>query len=96
MNLKPLKEETAKRIEEAIHKNVEEKLNLEEVKIEIERCIKEGQKKLVDDVTAQLKKEKETNLMEARQKEKEEAARRKKLEEEEERANQILLAKNKA
>lgn len=140
-----LEEETAKRIEEAIRKNVEEKLNSEEVKLEIERRIEEGQKKLFDDVAAQLRKEKETALMEARQKEeqarrereeldkmleenrrrveeaqrkealelqrkleerqreleliqrqKEEAARRKKLEEEEERANQILLAKNRA
>ncbi|KAL2930881.1 hypothetical protein RDABS01_036291, partial [Bienertia sinuspersici] len=63
------KKRLQKRIEEAICTNVEEKLNSEEVKIEIERYIEEGQKKLVDDVAAQLKKEKETTLIEARQKE---------------------------
>ncbi|KAL2933616.1 hypothetical protein RDABS01_016735 [Bienertia sinuspersici] len=42
--LKLLQEDTTKRIEEAIHKNIEEKLNSEEVKIEIERCIEEGKK----------------------------------------------------
>lgn len=69
IELKLLEEETAKRIEEAIRKNVEEKLNSEELKLEIQRRIEEGQKKLFDDVAAQLKKEKETALMEARQKE---------------------------
>ena len=44
-------------------------MNSEEVKLEIERRIEEGEKKLFDDVAAQLKKEKETALTEARQKE---------------------------
>ena len=69
IQLKLLEEETTKRIEEAIRKNVEERLNSEEVNLEIKRRIDEGQKKLFDDVVAQLKKEKETALMEARQKE---------------------------
>ena len=56
-------------MEEAIRKNVEEKLSSEEVKQEIEKRIKEGQKKLFDDVEAQLEKEKEAALIEARQKE---------------------------
>lgn len=67
--LKRLEEETAMRIEEAIRKNVEERLNSEEVKIAIERRIEEGRKKLFDDVVAQLEKEKEAALIEARQKE---------------------------
>lgn len=57
------------RIEEAIRKNVEERLNSEEVKIAIERRIEEGRKKLIDDVVVQLEKEKEAALIEARQKE---------------------------
>lgn len=67
--LKQLEEETARRLEEEIRKRVEEKLGSEEVKLEIELRIKGGQKKLFDDVEAQLKKEKEAALIEARQKE---------------------------
>lgn len=67
--MKLLEEETAKRLEEEIRKNVEEKLNSEEVKLEIERRTEEAQKKLFGDVAAQLEKEKEAALMEARQKE---------------------------
>lgn len=44
-------------------------MNSEEVKLEIERRIEEGKKKLFDDVAAQLEKEKEAALNEARQKE---------------------------
>lgn len=44
-------------------------MNSEEVKLEIERQIEEGRKKLYDDVATQLEKEKEAALMEARQKE---------------------------
>jgi arginine/glutamate-rich protein 1 len=44
-------------------------LNSEEVKLEIERRIEEGRKKLFDDVATQLDKEKEAALVEARQKE---------------------------
>lgn len=64
-----MEEETAKRLEEAIRKNVEERLNSEEVRLEIERQIEEGRKTLFDDVATQLEKEKEAALMEARQKE---------------------------
>ena len=64
-----MEEETALRIEEAIRKNVEEKLSSEEVKLEIERRIAEGVKKLFDDVEVQLEKEKEEALNEARRKE---------------------------
>lgn len=67
--MKLLEEETAKRLEEEIRKNVEEKLNSEEVKLEIERRTEEARKKLFGDVAAQLEKEKEAALMEARQKE---------------------------
>lgn len=64
-----MEEETARRIEEAIRKNVEEKLNSEEVKVEIERRVAEGVKKLFDDVEVQLEKEKQDALTEARRKE---------------------------
>lgn len=67
--MKQLEEETARRLEEAIRKNVEERLSSEEVKLEIERRIEEGRKKLFDDVAGQLEKEKEAALIEARQKE---------------------------
>lgn len=67
--LKLLEEETAKRLEEAIRKNVEEKLKSEDTKNEIERRVEEGRKKQFDDVAAQLEKEKEAALNEARQKE---------------------------
>ncbi|KAB5511898.1 hypothetical protein DKX38_028926 [Salix brachista] len=68
-DLNLLEEETTRRLEESIRKNVEEKLNSEEVQSEIERRIKEGQKKLFDNVVAQLHKEKEAALAEERRKE---------------------------
>ena len=55
-------------MEEAIRKNVEERLNSEEVKLDIERRIEEGIRKLFDEVDSQLQKEKEAALHEARQK----------------------------
>lgn len=64
--LKLLEEETAKRLEEAIQKNVEERLNSEDVKLDIERRVVEGRKKLFDDVTTELQKEKESALAEAK------------------------------
>lgn len=67
--LKQLEEETARRLEEAIRKNVEERLASDEVKLEIERRIEEGRKKLFEDVKAQLDMEKEAALVEARRKE---------------------------
>lgn len=66
--MKLLEEETARRVEEAIRKRVEESLNSEEVKQEIQRRIEEGRKKLFDEVAVQLEKEKEAALAEARQK----------------------------
>lgn len=56
-------------MEEAIRKRVEERLNSEEIKVEIQRRIDEARQKLFDEVAAQLEKEKEAALIEARQKE---------------------------
>ncbi|KAH7510801.1 hypothetical protein FEM48_ZijujUnG0086400 [Ziziphus jujuba var. spinosa] len=67
--LKLVEEETAKRVEEAISRKVEESLNSEEIKVEIQRRLEEGRKKLLDEVAAQLEKEKEAALIEARHKE---------------------------
>lgn len=67
--LKQLEEETARRLEEEIRSRVEEKMGSEEVKLEIERQIEEARKKLLDDVDAQLQREKEAALAEARAKE---------------------------
>uniref|UniRef100_A0A5B6ZCD0 Uncharacterized protein n=1 Tax=Davidia involucrata TaxID=16924 RepID=A0A5B6ZCD0_DAVIN len=67
--LKLLEEETANRVEEAIQKKVEESLNCDEINLEIQRRLEEGRKKLHDEVAAQLEKEKEATLVEARQKE---------------------------
>ena len=44
-------------MEELIQKNVEERLNSEETKLEIKRRIEGGRKKLFDDVDVQLEKE---------------------------------------
>lgn len=63
-----LEEDTARRIEEAVRRNVEERLKSEEVKLEIERRIAEGLKKKFDDVEIQLQKEKQEMLAEARRK----------------------------
>ncbi|RZC87246.1 hypothetical protein C5167_007878, partial [Papaver somniferum] len=72
--LKLLEEETVRRVEEAIRKHVEESLNSEKIKLEIQRRIDEGRKKLIEEVAVQLEKEKEAALIGARQKE--EQARR--------------------
>lgn len=56
-------------MEEEIRKRVEEKLSSEEVKLEIERRIEEGHRKLFEDVEIQLEKEKQASLTEARLKE---------------------------
>ena len=56
-------------MEELIQKNVEERLNSEETKLEIQGRIEEGRKKLFDDVDVQLEKEKEVALTATRQKE---------------------------
>ncbi|MBA0655339.1 hypothetical protein Goklo_007834 [Gossypium klotzschianum] len=67
--LKLIEEETAKRVEEAIQKKVEERLNSEEIKQEIQKRLEEGRRRLNDEVAAQLEKEKEAAILEARQKE---------------------------
>lgn len=56
-------------MEEEIRRRVEEKLASEEVRLEIERQIEEARKKLFDDAEAQLQREKEAALAEARAKE---------------------------
>lgn len=67
--LKLIEEETSKRVEEAIQRKVEESLNSEEIKVEIQTRMEEGRKKLLNEVAAQLEKEKEAAIIEARQKE---------------------------
>lgn len=67
--LKLIEEETAKRVEEAIKRKVDDSLNTEEIKLEIRRRLEEGRKKLVNEVAAQLEIEKEAALIEAKQKE---------------------------
>ncbi|KAL0454441.1 UNVERIFIED_CONTAM: hypothetical protein Slati_0783300 [Sesamum latifolium] len=67
--LKLIEEETARRVAEAIRKKVQEGLNSEEIKLEIDKRLEEGRKKLVAEVAAQLEKEKEAALIEASRKE---------------------------
>ncbi|CAL5438844.1 unnamed protein product [Camellia sinensis] len=73
-----IEEETTKRVEEAIRNKVKESLNSEEIKLEVQRRLEEGRKKLIDVVAAQLEKEKEVALIGAKQKE--EQARKEKEE----------------
>lgn len=56
-------------MEEAIRMKVEDSLNSEEIKVEIQLRMEEGRKKLFVEVAAQLEKEKEAAIIEARQKE---------------------------
>nr|GEU42301.1 hypothetical protein [Tanacetum cinerariifolium] len=67
--LKLVEEEMAKRMEEAIRKKVKEILGSEEIKLEIERQLEDGRKKVAIDIIAQLEKEKEDAIIEARRKE---------------------------
>jgi len=67
--LKLIEEETAKRVEEAIQKKVEESLSSAEIQLEVQRRLEEGRRRLHDEVAAQLEKEKEIGLIQARQKE---------------------------
>lgn len=67
--LKLVEEETERRVEEAIMKKVEEKLKSAYIKLEIDKRLAEGRKKLVIEVAAQLEKEKEAALIRAKQKE---------------------------
>lgn len=69
LELKLIEEETAKRVAEEIRKKVEENLNCQEIKLEIEKRLEEGRKKLVAEVAAQLEKEKESALIEASKRE---------------------------
>lgn len=58
-----------KRVEEAITKKVKESLQTMENKMEIQRRLEEGRKRLHEEVAAQLEKEKENSLIEAKEKE---------------------------
>lgn len=64
-----IEEETAKRVEAVIRKKVEEGLNSDEIKLELQRRLEEGRRKLLDVVAAQLEKEKESSVIEARKRE---------------------------
>ncbi|XP_023000637.1 uncharacterized protein At1g10890-like [Cucurbita maxima] len=66
---KKLEEDATRRVGELIQKNVEERLNSTETKLEIQMRIEEGRKKLFDDVDVQFEKEKEAALTATRQKE---------------------------
>lgn len=66
---KIIEEQTAKRVQEAIRKKVHEALHSEELRKEVELKIQEGRKKIFDDIAAQLEREKEDALAEARRKE---------------------------
>lgn len=76
--MKLVEEEIAKRVDVAIMKEVEESLNCEEIKLEIRRRLEEGRKILHGEVAAQLEKEKENALVEAKRRE--EQARKEKQE----------------
>lgn len=67
--MKLVDEETANRVEEAIKKRVQERLDSDDIKLEIQKRLEEGRKKVLIDVAAQLEKEKEAAVIEARRKE---------------------------
>lgn len=67
--MKLVEEETTKRVEAEIRKKVEESLTSEDIKMEIQKRLAEGRKKLLDEVAAQLEKEKEAAAIEARKRE---------------------------
>jgi len=67
VELRLLEEETTKRVEQAIRKQVEDSLNSEEIKQEIQRQIDEGRKRIHEEVVAQIEKEKVSALVEAQQ-----------------------------
>ena len=54
---------------EEIRKKVEESLNSKEIKLDIEKRLEEGRKRLVAEVAAQLEKEKEAAVIEASKRE---------------------------
>ena len=61
-------EESTKRLQEEICKKVEESLNTDEVKSEMQAKIEEGCQNLLEGITLQLQKEKEDNIQEGQQK----------------------------
>ncbi|GMH06740.1 hypothetical protein Nepgr_008580 [Nepenthes gracilis] len=67
--LKLIEEETVKRVEAAIQKKVAERLESEEIKVEIRRVLEDGRKKVREEVAAQLAKEREAAVIDARRKE---------------------------
>ncbi|XP_021774014.1 uncharacterized protein At1g10890-like isoform X2 [Chenopodium quinoa] len=76
--LKLIEEETARRVEETICKKVADSLNSEEIKLEIQRQLEDGRKKLHEEVAAELEREKLTAKLDAQRKE--EQARKEKEE----------------
>jgi arginine/glutamate-rich protein 1 len=67
--LKLIEEEASKRIELAIEKMVQEALDSEELRKEVERRLQEGRKKVSEDVMAQMEKEREEAALESQRKE---------------------------
>ena len=63
-----LDEESTKRLEDEICMKVEESLNMDEVKLEMQARIEEGCQNLLDGITLQLQKEKEDKIQEGQQK----------------------------
>jgi hypothetical protein len=61
-------EESTKRLEEEICKKVEESLNADEVKLEIQSKLEEGRHNLINGVMLQFQKEKEYKIQEGRHK----------------------------
>jgi len=66
VELRLLEEETSKRVEQAIRRKVEDSLNCDEIKHEIQRRIEEGRKRIHEEVAIQIEKEKEAALNEAK------------------------------
>jgi hypothetical protein len=60
--------ESTKRIEEEICNKVEESLNNDEVKSEMQSKIEEGRQNLINGVTLKLQKDKEDSIQEGHQK----------------------------
>ena len=67
--LKLIEEESSKRIELAIEKLVQEALDSEELRKEVERRLQEGRKKVSEDVLTQMEKEREEAALESQRKE---------------------------
>ncbi|KAL6994974.1 hypothetical protein U1Q18_005109, partial [Sarracenia purpurea var. burkii] len=78
--LKLEEEETAKRVEEAIQKKVEDSLNYEEMKLEEQMRLAEGRRKLLDEEQARKKKEELAKMLKGNRRKMEEAQRREALE----------------